>query len=342
MRSIIAFALTIAATPALAQPATRPGQCTVVIARAPDDARAAVEKWLSAEPRCSVALEIWIVPTERGLYLLARDQRGRVRERIVPDAQAAGVLVTSWAADDTIPAPEMSIDLSWSTTPRPAPQMSIDLSWSPTPRPAPALDVELSWIRPPSPKASVDAKWSPSRKVRTGQTFGLGGMMLLSDDHRESGQGLRGELDVMPIGPLQLGGALSMSHSAVNMYRSMDTGYIDTLDIKAMAYLAHTHELGGWQLRSSLGGGVVFTYLSGTLYSKIDQYAYAWPRAFGTYPVADASIVLGHQLTHDWNFNVGPMVTWFAQRFAVEQPAGGMLPPRGLELVLFVGARRQL
>lgn len=101
-RSLVA-ALLLVATAVGAQPVTRPDHaCRVVVTLAPDDVRAEIEAWVGAEPRCVRELEVRVVPTEDGLYLSATDARGRVRERIVPDAQSAAVLVVSWMADDTL------------------------------------------------------------------------------------------------------------------------------------------------------------------------------------------------------------------------------------------------
>ncbi|HET9989195.1 MAG TPA: hypothetical protein VFQ65_11760, partial [Kofleriaceae bacterium] len=75
------------------------GSCSVNIVRAPDPVRQTIERWLANE-HCTLALQVRIIPTEGGLYVLATDEHGRVRERIVPDAQSAGVLIASWAADD--------------------------------------------------------------------------------------------------------------------------------------------------------------------------------------------------------------------------------------------------
>ncbi len=89
---------------ARAQPVTQPElePCRVTIALAPSDVRAEIEAWVRAEPRCENELEIRVVPTDDGLYLSARDQHGHVRERVVPDAQSAAVLVVSWMADDSL------------------------------------------------------------------------------------------------------------------------------------------------------------------------------------------------------------------------------------------------
>jgi hypothetical protein len=97
-RSWIAALVLVAGT-ANAQPST---ECRVVVTLAPDDVRAEIEAWVRAEPRCVRELEVRVVPTEDGLYLSATDGRGHVRERVVPDAQSAAVLVVSWMADDTL------------------------------------------------------------------------------------------------------------------------------------------------------------------------------------------------------------------------------------------------
>lgn len=96
-------ALVLVGKTASAQPIMVPEhECKVTVALAPDDARAEIEAWVRAEPRCVRELEVRVVPTEDGLYLSATDPHGHVRERVVPDAQAAAVLVVSWMADDSL------------------------------------------------------------------------------------------------------------------------------------------------------------------------------------------------------------------------------------------------
>src|SRR5262245_46776475 len=102
MRATTAIALVLAAgNLAHAQP--RP--CEVTYARAPEEARRVIEAWVAREQRCSTTLELRVIPTDGGLYLYAQDAAGHVRERIVPDADAAGTLVASWVADDSIGPP---------------------------------------------------------------------------------------------------------------------------------------------------------------------------------------------------------------------------------------------
>ena len=99
----LASALVVAAV-ATAQPVTRPAQvaCRVDIVVAPPAVRAAIEAWVRTEPRCDRDLVVRVVPVTLGYDLTTSDDEGRVRERIVPDAQSAAVLVVSWMADDSI------------------------------------------------------------------------------------------------------------------------------------------------------------------------------------------------------------------------------------------------
>ncbi|MFT3693344.1 MAG: hypothetical protein QM831_09410 [Kofleriaceae bacterium] len=97
MRALLA---TLIAGTAVAHAQAPASSCQVTIVRAPDAVKATVEQWLAQE-HCTNALTVRIIPTENnGLYVLATDPNGKVRERIVPDAQSAGVLIASWAADD--------------------------------------------------------------------------------------------------------------------------------------------------------------------------------------------------------------------------------------------------
>lgn len=96
----VALVLLLLAAPAAADRS----KCTVTIARAPEEVRPIVERWVQSEPVCDVSLEVRIVPTEGGYYIFAEDGNHRVRERLVPDAESAGVLVVSWIADDKLPS----------------------------------------------------------------------------------------------------------------------------------------------------------------------------------------------------------------------------------------------
>ncbi len=77
--------------------------CSVTIVRAPESERATIEQIIASEV-CATSLQVRIVATETGLYILATDPRGYVRERVVPDATSAGVLISSWAGEAAVQA----------------------------------------------------------------------------------------------------------------------------------------------------------------------------------------------------------------------------------------------
>ena len=102
MRAALCSVLLIAAMAPSA--VAQPGTCRIVVTRAPAEVRAEIERWVAAEPHCVRAIELRAVVGDEGIYLFARDDRSLVRERMVPDASTAGVLVASWMADDSVPA----------------------------------------------------------------------------------------------------------------------------------------------------------------------------------------------------------------------------------------------
>jgi hypothetical protein len=151
MRLPIVIAVLLAASRSVAQPGNsapdpEPGPtalpappvgtaCQVNIVRAPEDVRCAIETWVRGEAACQIALDVRVIPTDGGLYLLAQDSKGRVHERLVPDAQAAGVLVASWVANDSIqplPVPPPAALPRVSRAPKTAPLRPHDDHWPST------------------------------------------------------------------------------------------------------------------------------------------------------------------------------------------------------------------
>lgn len=86
-----------------ARPARSDGTaCRVTLTGAPDEIREIVNAWLRGEPRCGAALDVAIAAQDGGYLLEARDARGARRVRFAPDAQIAGALIASWAADGSL------------------------------------------------------------------------------------------------------------------------------------------------------------------------------------------------------------------------------------------------
>lgn len=321
MRNVIHAAVLVAATPAVAQPVTEPKACQVTIARAPDDVRAVVEAWVTSEAQCSVALEVRIVPTDGGLYLLAQDEHGGVRERIVPDAQTAGVLVASWIADDNAPA-----------LPPPAPP--------PIAEPAPVAAPEPLYesISPPGLAPIAIAAHAPSAPSapRNSKWITAGGLLPMADG---AGMGLRIEADVLRRGRFLFGAALSAAGSELSLASSSGGAYLETEDYKVMAYAARPWQRGRWQLRPALGIGAIHS----------EGYAYDGESMFyeteGTFPTVEASFMVSRELGKSWAAYTGPLATVVVQEFTAWNPFEQYpmtVNRSNLDFVMFAGVRRRL
>jgi hypothetical protein len=311
MRTPLLLVLALAA-PAAAQPVTQPSPCEVTISRAPDEVREAIEAWVNAEPRCSTTLDVRVVPTEGGLYIFARDGAGRIRERVVPDAQSAGVLVASWVADDLIAA-----------TPPPPP----------TPEPMPPSATPVIAASPPTAVAGVAAVAQPVR--REGSWLTVGGIWQM---HGYGSGGVRAELDVIHRGQWTLGGVLSASWSDPVLSDDFSSDYIKTMDLRLLATLARTTAFARrWELRLAAGAGVTSTHAVG-------QFAGVDVEARGVFPTAEASLMVSRTFGDRWALAFGPVATWCAQTYKMQDDYGAMitLSERDVEVMAFGALRRRL
>jgi hypothetical protein len=101
MRSAVLAAIVVAgAVPAAADPAPALAPCGVQIRRAPSELGDGISRRLAQLGACDGRLDVWIVRSEDGLYVIARDELGRVRERLVPDGEVAAALIASWVEVD--------------------------------------------------------------------------------------------------------------------------------------------------------------------------------------------------------------------------------------------------
>jgi hypothetical protein len=319
--------------PATAQPVTQPSRCEVTIARAPDAVRVVIESWVRSEPRCSTSLELRIVATTGGLYLLARDSNGRTRERVVPDADSAGALVASWMADDTI-EPTARRNSGDARDGR-----SIDADRAPATGSmggrveAPPASVHVT---PPrrietrvlgSPERSPAAAGDPAVVGGSLRWLTLGGMVQL---HGGGAFGARGELDVMMRGRWRF--AVGLTASGANL-PIQGNGYLETRDIRAIASLARVSTFGRWELRVAAGAGLVHTSVNG----EIDSDPLG---ASGAFPAAEISALFARRFGTAWAIAAGPVVTWYSQSY--EMFGGITIHRRDMELMAFAGLRHRM
>ncbi|MBV8759864.1 MAG: hypothetical protein JO257_21420 [Deltaproteobacteria bacterium] len=223
MRAAVGIVAALAAT-AHGQPVTRPSQvpCTVQVLEGPEAVRAEIERWVRAEPRCERELVVRVTPSRGGLRLVATGTDGRVRERVVPDAQSAAVLVVSWMADDSI---DDALD---EATPVQA---------APTPPPPPPLSPPSS-VRELAPEVRVRV---PARMLqRRWLSFGASAGTAF---------GLHGQLDLFSRGAWTLGVAGDLREADDRMHRGGDVAG------GATAFLAYTQRVGPIDLRAQLGIG---------------------------------------------------------------------------------------
>jgi hypothetical protein len=305
-------------------------QCEVTIARAPDDVRTVVESWVQAEPSCNVKLEIRIVPTEGGLYLLARDEQGRLRERVVPDAQSAGVLIASWVAADSTAANPYDV-----RTPPVAP---------PAPAVAPEPQTQLPAVAPPPQLGPVESAHGPGAAPviasavapEKSRWLSLGFMTAMSGT---GGGGIRGEWDLKHKSWATLGVMASVSQSGVELYGYDYYGTIEMMDTKVLGYLALTRDWGKWHLRTAAGIGAVYTRAMVNSSSSNQE-------ASGLFPAGELSVSLGRDITKSWGLSLGPIVSVYAQEYNVEEMGpgyyGSQTVGREVDAMMFFALRHRL
>jgi hypothetical protein len=308
MKHALVLATLLAASTAAAQPMPRP-HCGVTILRAPDDVRSVIEQWVQAEPSCTTKLEIRVVPTEGGYYLLARDEHGRLRERLVPDAQSAGVLVASWVAADA----------SAASTPYDVRAPAVEPQ---APVVAPAMPPVAPPMPPVAPPTAMgpgeahgpgEAPVVPSAVVVKSRWLALGAMASMSGT---GGGGVRGEWDLKHRAWATLGISGSVSQSGIDYYGYSEYGTMEMIDTKVLGYLALTRDWGKWHLRGALGLGAVYTRARMSTWSSSEEAA-------GVFPTGELSLSLGRDITRSWGLSLGPVVSIYAQEYNVQEMEPG-------------------
>jgi hypothetical protein len=292
MRYPVLIAIVSLAGSAVAQPVDPPPlveahPCTVTIVRAPDDVRREIEDWVHREVSCRISLDVRVIPTDGGLYLLARESTGKLHERLVPDGQAAGVLVASWVAND-------SLD--------PLPQPSL-VPVAPVPELIPAVPMVV-------PPGDLMLRGAPApcntlacRGPRRAATWGLGVTVLPISN---SGARLRADFDVMRAGGFAAGLVLAGASSAAERmdYPSYGTRQ-HRVDARGLGGLSWTVYHGAWSARVQAAAGVVWSHI----FKDADNGIFAknWAAA-----VFEASILFGYHVSDEWSVGIAPVGTLYS------------------------------
>lgn len=224
--AILGCVLLLASTPAIAEP------CAVTITRAPDDVRVAIEDWVAAEPACATTAEVRVVVTDGGYYLLAIGSDGRIHERVVPDAQSAGVLVASWIAADGAPVITAPVAAEPAEVPEPAPVMVATAAPL-----APGAPVVIATVAP-VPAPAPEERW-----LTVGPTI----VMV-----EQGWAGLRATVDVKRWRRWSVGVTAAVATSP-------DTSQYGASAVRGLVETAHHTTRGKWSLRlaAGLGAGAV-------------------------------------------------------------------------------------
>ncbi len=295
--------------------------CVVTIVRAPPTVRATVERWIASE-RCGTPLTVRIIPTEGQLYLFAQDDRGRVHERVVPDADSAGLLIASWTA---VPA-----------------LVGTPARSEPEPDSGPVDGAPVAWpVTEPSPVsalATIDAP--PPRAVATHRhnwlTFAIG---VGSNE----GYGARGELEMIKRGGFSADLQLELSSATLRSLADPQSAgtYVATFqDASAMLGARYTWRFDDrWHIRAGVAAGAVTTRVELTADSGLGSSSTSSGSAVTA--LAEAAVLLGYALGDRWEVEVGPVGTLAPQRwYMVNQMETLTRNPGGV--LAFAGLRRAL
>jgi hypothetical protein len=268
--------------------------------RAPDDVRRAIEAWVAAEGDCRIALDVRAIPTDGGLYLLARDSNGLLHERLVPDAQSAGVLVASWVANDSIqPAP----------TPPPPPH-STRAPVAPRPR---DLALEKRDVEPETRTLAIHAAMEdPPRSANPslaslsswlGTPWGGLGASMWSNE--VTGAHAHGGLDILRDRGLGMGVLIGESFAR---FKQDSVSYFRN-DLRGLAVLSLGYSGGPWLLRTQIGVGMIWSHI---LHTGSDAgFGLTMPGGDWIGSVFDVSFRVGRKLTNQSSLGLGPTGTWY-------------------------------
>jgi len=300
--AIVSLARSAAAQPVDPPPFIETHPCSVTIVHAPDDVRREIEDWVHREVECRISLDVRAIPTDGGLYLVARASTGQLHERLVPDAQTAGVLVASWIANDSLePIP-----------PPPPPPLLLLL---PAPAPPFAGPPTRPMLEAPRPCGAFACSGRPGVG-----SWGLGVTVLSLGP---TGARLRGDFDFARRGSFAVGLVLAGGTGVEdNMYIYSRARRADA---RALGALSFTMRQGMWSARAQAAAGAVWSHVFK------DESAGVSPANWAAVAL-EASLLLGYHLSDQWSVGVAPVATFY--NTAGQHDAEGSLGASDLGLLL--------
>ncbi len=307
MRLLAATVLTLAAVPALAQPAP-PAPCAVQVVRAPEEVRQTIEQMLASE-HCTTSLEVRVIPTDRGLDVLANDPSGRSRERVVPNATSAAVLIASWASDDSI-----------TSTPVRAAVQASAADVHPPGTVAARASIDRDDGEPPAWPARSAPPAQPAPPARfVGIGAGTGAL---------NASALRAELDLWSHGSWAFGvvGSITGERMRVDDPRGEFASlYVASVtDYAAGVAIGGTARWGNWHVRAGAAlGAVVSSIEIRSVYADANESFASYQGGSGTTtsPWGEAHLFVGHSLGDAklWELEVGPTLSYTRQSWLIEE-----------------------
>ena len=314
MRALVSLVVVVAAA---AHAFADPSPCAVTIVRAPEDVRATVESWLANE-HCEIPLTVRIIPTDDGLYIFAQDERGRIHERTVPDAQSAGVLIASWTADDgiVIPAPETV------TAPEPPPAA----------KPAPSPH---DWIAP----VALHDRAPLAQPKSAGHWLTFGAAVGSSNSI-----GIRAELEVLRRGAFSADMLIKWGDSSMDALSDpQNTGYYlarfrDASTLAGAHYTWKVRDV--WHVRAGVAAGIVASQLN-LEYMSFSTGGTSTASASMISAIAEGSLLVGRSFGESWEFDIGPIATISNQGWYMVNQQETLVRAPGAVLA-FAGIRRAL
>jgi hypothetical protein len=303
---LITLGLLLGSVPAMAQPASpadRPScRVSVTLSGAPEEVRSIVDAWVRNEPSCGAALDVSIEGVADGYLVSARDARGALRVRLVPDVQTLGALIASWSADDRLALSSPGIGR---ISPIPIALIS------------PIPNAPESPNRPVLRARALPTRRDPANGGEVTSDQGAPGSRdaarEVTSDHGESGsRDTEGSRRVLFGG---LAGAEYGFRGEIDLFDSLlglaimgetEQSYVN---FQALLYRGFDVDLSPWRLRGQLGAGLKLTpshvLTEDSSFMPLTQSVVATRFAVAT----EASVTVSRELGEGWALTGGVLLS---------------------------------